>query len=133
VNIIAGRAVREDGSCRVYGYVNKEVTSAAIRLDHFLSEQGAAKDQEITIVSDGAGEFEKAVERVKSIHDMFGPVPEGSASMPLWRNLRGTYWYLESVLVRAAVLNGELKMREAPEPRRFPAKRKRDDRCQLVA
>ena len=36
VNIIAGRAVRADGTCRVYGYVNKEVTSAATRLDHFL-------------------------------------------------------------------------------------------------
>jgi hypothetical protein len=62
VNIIAGRAVLGDGSCRVYGYVNREVTSAATRLDHFLSEQGAAPDQKITIVSDGAGEFEKAVD-----------------------------------------------------------------------
>jgi hypothetical protein len=63
VNIIAGRAVLGDGSCKVYGYVNREVTSAATRLDHFLSEQGAAQDQKITIVSDGAGEFEKAVNR----------------------------------------------------------------------
>ena len=62
VNIIAGRAVRADGSGRVYGYVNKEVTSAATRLDHFLSEQGVSIDQRITIVSDGAGEFEKAVD-----------------------------------------------------------------------
>ncbi|WP_194727208.1 ISKra4 family transposase [Noviherbaspirillum malthae] len=62
VNIIAGRAVHEDGRCKVYGYVNREVTSAATRLDHFLSEQGAARDQKITIVSDGAGEFEKAVD-----------------------------------------------------------------------
>ena len=29
VNIIAGRAVRDDGCCKVYGYVNREVTSAA--------------------------------------------------------------------------------------------------------
>jgi hypothetical protein len=62
VNIIAGRVVRNDGSCKVYGYVNRVVTSAATRLDHFLSEQGAAQDQKITIVSDGAGEFEKAVD-----------------------------------------------------------------------
>ncbi|MFS0757557.1 hypothetical protein ABC383_23060 [Noviherbaspirillum sp. 1P10PC] len=62
VNIIAGRAVRDDGSCKVVGYVNREVTSAATRLDHFLSEQGAAPDQKITIVSDGAGEFEKAAD-----------------------------------------------------------------------
>ena len=157
VNIIAGRAVREDGKSRVYGYVNKEVSSAATRLDHFLSEQRVAKDEKITIVSDGAGEFEKAVEgsvrplkrildwfhiamkfraieqsaqkfpellapngrpikdeiasakwltwhgkgseaveRIKSIHDMFGLMPEDSAHMALWWNLRGTYWYLES-------------------------------------
>jgi hypothetical protein len=96
VNVIAGRAVREDGRCKVYGYVNREVTSAATRLDHFLSEQGVANDQKITIVSDGAGEFEKAVERLKRIHDMFGLVPEDSAHMALWWNLRGTYWYLES-------------------------------------
>jgi hypothetical protein len=62
VNIIAGRAVRGDGSCKVYGYVNQEVTSAVTRLDHFLSEQGTAREQKITIVSDGAGEFEKAVD-----------------------------------------------------------------------
>ena len=62
VNIIAGRAVRDDGSGKVVGYVNREVTSAATRLDHFLSEQGAAQDQKIAIVSDGAGEFEKAVD-----------------------------------------------------------------------
>jgi hypothetical protein len=61
VNMIAGRAVLDDGGCRVYGYVNREVTSAASRLDHFLSEQGVSQDQRITIVSDGAGEFEKAV------------------------------------------------------------------------
>ena len=57
VNIIAGRAVREDDTTRVYGYVNKEVTSAATRLDHFLSEQRVAKDEKITIVSDGAAEY----------------------------------------------------------------------------
>lgn len=157
VNIIAGRAVWDDGCCKVYGYVNCEVKSAATRLDHFLSEQGVANDQKITIVSDGAGEFEKAVdgsrrpltrildwfhiamklraieqsaqkfpdlfapngnyvrdeiasakwltwhgkgteavERLKRIHDMFGLVPEDSAHMALWWNLRGTYWYLES-------------------------------------
>jgi hypothetical protein len=62
VNIIAGRAVHDDGTSRLYGYVNKEVSSAATRLDHFLSEQGVPKDQKITVVSDGAGEFEKAVD-----------------------------------------------------------------------
>ena len=245
VNIIAGRAVRVDGSCRVYGYVNKEVTSAATRLDHFLSEQGIAKDQKITVVSDGAGEFEKAVdgskrllnrildwfriamkfraieqsalkfpdslapngrsvqdeiasakwltwhgkgseavERIKSIHDMLEVTPEHPAYSALWWNLRGTYWYLESnsrylvnygwryrrgmpisssiaesavnevvslrcakkrqmrwtdkgahllVQVRVSVLNGELKMREMPEPRRFAPNEKRNVRCQRFA
>ena len=65
VNISAGRLVRADGRCKVYGYVYREVTSAATRLDHFLSEQGVANDQKITIVSDGAGEFEKAVDGSK--------------------------------------------------------------------
>jgi len=37
------------------------------------------------------------------------------------------------VQVRVAVLNGDLKMREMPEPPQFSAERKRDDRCQRVA
>jgi hypothetical protein len=245
VNIIAGRAVRDDGSCKVYGYVNRQVTSAATRLDHFLSEQGAAKDQKITVVSDGAGEFAKAVEgserpltrildwfhiamkfraieqsalkfaqmlapngrtvrdeiasakwltwhgkgdeavqRLKTIHDMFGLVPDDPAHMTLWWNLRGTYWYLDSnqqylvnygwryqrgmpisssiaesavnevvslrcakkrqmrwtnqgahllVQVRVAVLNGELKMRDEPKPRRFNCEHRRGEDRQCVA
>jgi hypothetical protein len=245
VNIIAGRAVRDDGSCKVYGYVNRQVTSAATRLDHFLSDQGAAKDQRITVVSDGAGEFAKAVEgskrpltrildwfhiamkfraieqsaqkfpqmlapngrpvqdeitsakwltwhgkgdeavqRLKIIHEMFGVVPEDSAHMTLWWNLRGTYWYLDSnrqylvnygwrykrgmpisssiaesavnevvslrcakkrqmrwtnqgahllIQVRVAVLNGDLKMREIPKPRRFHSERRRGEDCQCFA
>ncbi|MEB0013945.1 ISKra4 family transposase [Glaciimonas sp. Gout2] len=245
VNIIAGRAVRDDGSCKVYGYVNREVTSAASRLDHFLSEQGVANDQKITIISDGAGEFEKAVDgsrrplnrildwfhiamkfraiehaswkfphllapngrsvqdeiasakwltwhgkgseavqRIKSIHDMLEVTPEHPAYSTLWWNLRGTYWYLESngqylvnygwryrrvmpisssiaesavnevvslrsakkrqmrwtnkgahllVQVRIAVLNGELKMREMPEPRRFTSEEKSSVRFERFA
>lgn len=245
VNIIAGRAVRDDGSCKVYGYVNRQVTSAATRLDHFLSEQGAANDQRITVVSDGASEFEKAVEgskrqlirildwfhiamkfraieqsaqkfpqmlapggrsvrdeiasakwltwhgkggeavqRLKTIHDMFGVVPESSAHMTFWWNLRGTYWYLDSnrqylvnygwryrrgmpisssiaesavnevvslrcakkrqmrwtnqgahllVQVRVAVLNGDLKMRDMPKPRRFHSERRRGEDRQCLA
>lgn len=35
VNIIAGRAVHDDGTSRLYGYVNKEVSSAATRLRPF--------------------------------------------------------------------------------------------------
>ncbi|WP_086386547.1 hypothetical protein [Caballeronia sordidicola] len=37
------------------------------------------------------------------------------------------------VQVRVAVLNGDLKMREMPEPLQFYAERKRDDRCQRDA
>jgi hypothetical protein len=130
-----------------------------------------------------AGKGSEAVERIKSIHDMFGLMPEDSAHMALWWNRRGTYWYLEFnsqylvnygwryrrgvpissiaesavnevvslrcakkrqmrwtnkgahllVQVRVAVLNGDLKMREMPVPRRFPAGRKPDDRGQRVA
>ncbi len=214
---------------------------AATRLDHFLSEQGIATDQRITVVSDGAGEFEKAVtgsrrpltrildwfhiamkfraieqsaqrfpdllapngrsihdeiasakwmawhgkgvdavERIKRLHDMLELTPEHPAYSALWWNLRKTYWYLESnsqylvnygwryrrrmaisssiaesavnevvslrcakkrqmrwtdkgahllVQVRVAVLNGELKMRDMPEPRRFDADEKMNLRC----
>ena len=49
MNIIADRAIRDDDSGKVYGYVNREVTSAATRLDRFLSAQGAAQDQKITL------------------------------------------------------------------------------------
>jgi len=37
------------------------------------------------------------------------------------------------VQVRVAVLNGDLKMREMPEPRRTRAKQKPDDRYQRLA
>lgn len=245
VNIIAGRAVRDDGTSRVYGYVNKEVTSAATRLDHFLSEQMVGNDEKITIVSDGAAEFEKAVEgsvrplkrildwfhiamkfraieqsaqrfpellapngrpikdeiasakwltwhgkgseaveRIKSIHDMFELALVNPAYNALWWNLRGTYWYLDSnskylvnygwryrrgmpisssiaesavnevvslrcakkrqmrwtdegahllVQVRVAALNGELKMRDNPMPRRFTGKGTCDEQSKRAA
>jgi hypothetical protein len=225
--------------------INKEVSSAAARLDHFLSEQGVARDQKITVVSDGAGEFEKAVEgcarpmrrildwfhiamkfraieqsaqkfpdllapsgrpigdeivsakwltwhgrgdeaveRLKRLHAMLDLPPADPAHQPLWWNLRVTYWYLETnrqylvnygwryrrgmpisssiaesavnevvslrcakkrqmrwtdkgahllVQVRVAALNGELKMREEPIPRRFPIKEKCGERLERVA
>jgi hypothetical protein len=37
------------------------------------------------------------------------------------------------VQVRVAVLNGDLKMREMPEPLQFFAERKREGHCQRVA
>jgi hypothetical protein len=42
--------------------MHKEVTSAAARLDQFLSRNGVATDERVTVLSDDAGEFEKAVQ-----------------------------------------------------------------------
>ncbi|MFM0266012.1 hypothetical protein [Paraburkholderia sediminicola] len=62
VNIVAGRATFTDGPRKLYAYVQKEVTSAAARLDQFLSRNGVASDERVTVISDDAGEFEKAVQ-----------------------------------------------------------------------
>jgi hypothetical protein len=61
VNIVAGRATFTDGPAKLYAYVHKEVTSAAARLDQFLSRNGVATDERVTVISDDAGEFEKTV------------------------------------------------------------------------
>ncbi|CAE6825453.1 hypothetical protein R75483_06451 [Paraburkholderia domus] len=62
VNIVAGRAKFTDGPSKLYAYVYREVTSAAARLDQFLSRNGVASDERVTVISDEAGEFAKAVE-----------------------------------------------------------------------
>ncbi|MGU7771740.1 hypothetical protein ACV229_16410 [Burkholderia sp. MR1-5-21] len=62
VNIVAGRATFTDGPPKLYAYVRKEVTSAAARLDQFLSRNGVASDERVTVISDDAGEFGKTVE-----------------------------------------------------------------------
>ena len=62
VNIVAGRATRTDGTSQVVAYVGKRVASAAARLDHFLVRQGVKFDERVTVISDGAGEFTKAVD-----------------------------------------------------------------------
>jgi hypothetical protein len=62
VNIVAGRATFTDGPPKLYAYVHKEVTSAAARLDQFLSRNGGASDERVTVISDDAGEFGKTVE-----------------------------------------------------------------------
>jgi hypothetical protein len=62
VNIVVGRATFVDGAPRVYAYVHKEVASAAARLDQFLGRSGVAPNQRVTVISDDAGEFCKAVE-----------------------------------------------------------------------
>jgi hypothetical protein len=60
VNVVAGRACFEGGSSRVYAYVHNQVSSAAARLDGFLRSSGVDANARVTILTDGAGEFEKA-------------------------------------------------------------------------
>ena len=62
VNIVTGRATFTDGPPKLYAYVHREVTSAAARLDQFLSRNGMASDERVTVISDDAGEFAKTVE-----------------------------------------------------------------------
>lgn len=59
VNLVAGRATLTDSPPKFYAYVRREVTSAAARLDQFLSRNGAATEERVTVISDDAGEFEK--------------------------------------------------------------------------
>jgi hypothetical protein len=60
VNLVAGRACFEDGRTRVYSYVHNQVPSAASRLDEFLAACGVHPTTRVTILTDGAGEFDKA-------------------------------------------------------------------------
>ena len=62
VNIVAGRATFADRTPRLYAYVHKQVPSAAERLDQFLRASGVGPDERVTVISDDAGEFGKAVE-----------------------------------------------------------------------
>ncbi len=62
VNILTGRATFAGHAPRVYAYVHKEVPSAAARLDQFLSRSGVGPNERVTVISDDAGEFVKAVE-----------------------------------------------------------------------
>src|ERR1035437_7133023 len=62
VNIVAGRATFADRTPRLYAYVHKQVPSAAARLDQFLHTSGVVPNERVTVISDDAGEFEKAVQ-----------------------------------------------------------------------
>jgi hypothetical protein len=62
VNIVAGRATFAKHSPRVYAYVHKQVASAAARLDQFLHRNGVTADERVSVITDDAGEFSKAVE-----------------------------------------------------------------------
>ena len=63
MNLVAGRACFEGGRTRLYAYVHNQVPSAAARLDEFLQSCGVRNNQRVTIVTDGAGEFDKATRR----------------------------------------------------------------------
>ncbi|MFP3246037.1 MAG: hypothetical protein RXR20_15990 [Paraburkholderia sp.] len=62
VNIIAGRPTLADRTPRLYAYVQKLVPTAPARLDQFLSASGVAPIERVTVISDDAGEFGKAVD-----------------------------------------------------------------------
>jgi hypothetical protein len=62
VNIVAGRVTFTNRTSRLYAYVHKEVQSAAARLDQFLTSSGVSPEERVTVISDDAGEFGKAVE-----------------------------------------------------------------------
>lgn len=62
VNIVAGRATFAGRTPRLYAYVHKQVPSAAARLDQFLHTSGVGPTERVTVISDDAGEFEKAVQ-----------------------------------------------------------------------
>jgi len=51
-----------DGAPKLYACEHKEVPSAAARLDQFFSRNAVASDERVTVISDDAGEFEKAVQ-----------------------------------------------------------------------
>ena len=83
VNIVAGRATFEDGHNRVYAYVHNQVASAAARLDQFLCASGIGPNQRVTILSDGAGEFEKAASGCnQSAADPLGQRFAGNLAQP---------------------------------------------------
>jgi hypothetical protein len=62
VNIVAGRATFADRTPRLYAYVHKQVPSAAARLDQFLHTSGVGPNERVTVISDDAAEFGKAVQ-----------------------------------------------------------------------
>lgn len=66
VNLIAGRATFTDRSPKFYGYVHREVTSAAARLAQFLTRNGVATDESVNVINDDAGELRRPSGAVSS-------------------------------------------------------------------
>ena len=60
VNLVAGRACFTGGRTKLYAYVHNQVSSAAGRLDQFLADCNVSPTTRVTILTDGAGEFDKA-------------------------------------------------------------------------
>jgi hypothetical protein len=60
VNVVAGRACIEGNPSRGCASVLNQVSSAAERLDGILRASGVDPTARVTILTDGAGEFEKA-------------------------------------------------------------------------
>jgi hypothetical protein len=58
---VAGRATFAAHAPRLYAYAHKKVPSAAARLDHFLHQCAVGPQERVTVISDDAGEFDKAV------------------------------------------------------------------------
>jgi hypothetical protein len=94
VNIVAGRATLADRTPRLYAYVHKLVPSAPARLDQFLFASGVAPDERVTVISDDAGEFGKAVEGSQLARGRI-LAREGYEHSTLYWNLRRLYFYIE--------------------------------------
>ena len=58
--MVVGRARFDNGPSRVYACVHNQVPSDAERLDQLVRAIGIDPNTRITILSDGAGEFDKA-------------------------------------------------------------------------
>ena len=61
VSIAAARATLADGTTKLCGYVTKQVQRGSKRTDLFLSQLGVKPNERVTVIADGAGEFETAI------------------------------------------------------------------------
>ena len=73
MNLVVGRACFASGKTRLYAYVHNQVASAATRLDHFLTASGVGHNDRVSIFTDGAGEFEKAVNGASRHRGLLAP------------------------------------------------------------
>ena len=61
VSVAAARATLADGTTRLCGYVTKQVQRGSKRTDLFLKQLGVRPQERVTVIADGAGEFETAI------------------------------------------------------------------------